>query len=103
MLYFMAARIEIPHDQIAEFCKRNHIRRMALFGSVIRDDFTPESDVDILVEFAPGRAPGFAYFDMERDLSEMLGRKVDLNTPSELSKYFRQEVLAEAEDIYVET
>ena len=98
----MPARIEIPRDEISEFCRRNHIRRMALFGSVIRDDFTHESDVDVLVEFVPGRTPGFAYFDMERDLSEMLGRKVDLNTPSELSKYFRQEVLAEAEDIYVE-
>ena len=87
-----------PHNTIAEFCRRNHIRKMSLFGSVIRDDFTPESDVDILVEFAPG----FAYFDMERDLSKIFGRKVDLNTPSELSKYFRQEVLEEAEDIYVE-
>ena len=98
----MPARIEIPHDEIAEFCRRNHIRRMALFGSVIRDDFTSESDVDILVEFAPGRTPGFAYFDMERDLSKIIGRRVDLNTPSELSKYFRREVLAEVEEIYVE-
>ncbi len=97
----MPAQIQIPHDQIAQFCQRNHIRRMSLFGSVIRDDFTPQSDVDILVEFQPGRTPGFAYFDMERDLSKMLGRKVDLNTPSELSKYFRREVLAEAEEIYV--
>ncbi len=97
----MAARIEIPHDEIAEFCRSNHIRRMSLFGSVIRDDFTPESDVDILVEFQPGRTPGFAYFDMERDLSRIIGRKVDLNTPSELSKYFRQEALAEAEETYV--
>ena len=99
----MPARIQIPHDRIARFCRRNHIRRLALFGSVIRDDFTPESDVDILVEFQPGRTPGFAFFDMERDLSGMLGRKVDLNTPNDLSKYFRREVLDEAEDIYVET
>ena len=98
----MAARIEIPHDEIADFCRSNHIRRMSLFGSVIRDDFTPESDVDILVEFQPGRTPGFAYFDMEWDLSRIIGRKVDLNTPSELSKYFRQEALTEAEEIYVE-
>ncbi len=99
----MNAHIQIPRDEIARFCRRNHIRRMALFGSVIRDDFTPESDVDILVEFAPGRTPGFAFFDMERDLSEIIGRKVDLNTPADLSKYFRQQVLAEAERIYVET
>ena len=65
----MGARIAIPHDKIAEFCRRNHIRRMALFGSVIRDDFTPESDVDVLVEFTPGRAPGLAFFSMERTLA----------------------------------
>ena len=98
----MPARIHIPQDRIAEFCQRNHIRKMALFVSVIRDDFTPDSDVDILVEFAPGRTPGLAYFDMARDLSKIIGRKVDLNTSSELSKYFRQEVLDEAEEIYVE-
>ena len=98
----MTTRIEIPRDEIAEFCRRNHTRRMALFGSVIRDDFTPDSDVDILVEFQPGRTPGFAFFDMERELSEIIGRKVDLNTPNELSRYFRQEVLDEAENIYVE-
>ena len=97
----MPARVQIPRDQIADFCRRSHIRRLALFGSVIRDDFTPDSDVDILVEFQPGRTPGFAFFDMERELSEIVGRKVDLNTPNELSKYFRQEVLDEAEDIYV--
>ena len=100
----MPARIQIPHDTIAEFCKRNHIRRMALFGSVIRDDFTPESDIDVLVEFAPGRTPGLPpeFFNMERALSEIMGRKVDLNTEGWLSSYFRQEVLDEAEEIYVE-
>ncbi len=98
----MPARIEIPHDEIAEFCQRNHIRRMALFGSVIRDDFTSESDVDVLVEFAPGRTPGLEFFNMERTLSEIIGRKVDLNTQGWLSAYFRQEVLDEAEEIYVE-
>ena len=98
----MPARIEIPRDKIADFCRRSHIQRLALFGSVIRDDFTPDSDVDILVEFQPGRTPGFAFFDMERELSEIIGRKVDMNTPNELSRYFRREVLAEAEEIYVE-
>lgn len=98
----MTARIEIPRDKIADFCRRSHIQRLALFGSVIRDDFTPDSDVDILVEFQPGRTPGFAFFDMERELSEIIGRKVDMNTPNELSRYFRREVLAEAEEIYVE-
>ncbi len=98
----MAARIDIPHEQIAEFCKRHHIVRMALFGSVIRDDFTSESDVDVLVEFAPGRTPGLAFYGrMPNELSEIVGREVDLNTPASLSRYFRQEILEEAEDIYV--
>jgi predicted nucleotidyltransferase len=94
-------RIEIPHDRIVDFCRRHHIRRLALFGSVLRDDFTPASDVDMLVEFEPGKTPGFAFFRMQDELSEMIGRRVDLNTPKELSKYFRDEVLADAEDLYV--
>jgi predicted nucleotidyltransferase len=97
----MVARIEIPHDLIAEFCRRHHIQRLALFGSVIRDDFTAESDVDVLVEFKPGHTPGLAFFAMQRELSETLGRQVDLNTAAWLSPYFRQEVLDEAEVIYV--
>jgi predicted nucleotidyltransferase len=74
---------------------------MALFGSVLRDDFTPESDVDVLVEFESGRTPGLAFFSMQRELTELLGRQVDLNTAQWLSPYFRQEVLDEAEEIYV--
>ena len=76
----MHARIEIPEDKIAEFCRNNHIRRLALFGSVLRDDFTPDSDVDILVEFEVGHTPGLAFFTMQRELSEILGRKSDLDT-----------------------
>jgi len=94
-------RIEIPHDRIVDFCRRHHIRRLALFGSVLRDDFTPDSDVDVLVEFE-GKTPGFAYFTMQEELSDILGRRADLKTPNELSKYFRDEVLAEAEELYVE-
>ena len=74
---------------------------MALFGSVIRDDFRPESDVDILVEFEPGYAAGFVFFQMRRELTAMLGREVDMHTAASLSPYFRQEVLDEAEEIYV--
>jgi hypothetical protein len=96
----MAPHIEIPKDRIAEFCRINHIRRLALFGSVLRDDFGPDSDVDVLVEFEPGQTPGLRFFGMEIELSEILGRKVDLNTPGFLSKYFRDEVLAEAEVQY---
>jgi hypothetical protein len=96
----MAPHIEIPKDRIAEFCRNNHIRRLALFGSVLRDDFGPDSDVDVLVEFEPGQTPGLRFFGMEIELSEILGRKVDLNTPGFLSKYFRDEVLSEAEVQY---
>ncbi|SRR6266852_1503115 len=96
------ARIEIPRDRIADFCRRNHIRRLALYGSVLRDDFMPDSDVDLLVEFKAGKTPGFAFFRMQDELSTMLGRRADLKTPDELSKYFREEVLAEAEELYVE-
>ena len=98
----MSARIEIPYERVAEFCERHNIRKMSLFGSVIRDDFTPDSDVDVLVEFVPGKLPGFAFFgEIPDELSEILGREVDLNTPGFLSRYFRQEVMDEAEVIYV--
>ncbi|MCI0548749.1 MAG: nucleotidyltransferase family protein [Candidatus Rokubacteria bacterium] len=96
------ARIELPRERIADFCRRHHIRWLALFGSVLRDDFQPESDVDVLVEFQTGRTPGFAFVAMQDELSEILGRRVDLRTPNSLSKYFRDEVLAEAERLYVE-
>jgi predicted nucleotidyltransferase len=88
--------IDIPPERIAEFCRQNHIRRLALFGSILRDDFGPSSDVDVLVEFEPGHTPGLRFFRLEIELSEMLGRKVDLSTPACLSKYFRDEVLREA-------
>jgi len=94
------ARIDIPHDELAAFCRRHHIRRLALFGSVLRDDFGPDSDVDVLVDFEPGCVPGFAFFEMEGELSDLLGRKVDLNTPGFLNRHFRQRVLAEAEVHY---
>ncbi len=99
----MALAIEIDPEKIAAFCRRNHICRLAVFGSALREDFTPQSDVDLLVEFEPGHVPGLAFFRMERELSGLLGRKVDLNTPNFLSPYFRDEVLAEAEVQYVET
>jgi len=97
----MSVHIEIDKQKLTDFCKRNHIRRLALFGSVLRGDFTPDSDVDVLVEFHPEHIPGLAFFGMQDELSEIIGRKVDLNTPAFLSKYFRDEVLAEAEEQYV--
>jgi uncharacterized protein len=96
-----SARINIPRDVIADFCRRHHIARLALFGSVLRDDFKDESDIDVLVEFEPGHTPGLKFFSMERELSDLLGRKVDLNTPGFISPYFRDEVLSEAENQYV--
>ena len=97
----MAARIAIDKARIGELCRRRHIRRLSLFGSVLRDDFGPESDVDVLVEFEPGHVPGLAFFEIEAELSELLGRKVDLNTPQFIGRYFRDQVLAEAEVQYV--
>lgn len=96
----MAPRISVDLDRIADFCRRHHIRRLALFGSVLRDDFRPDSDIDVLVEFEPDHIPGLAFFVMQRELSEILGRPVDLNTPGSLSRYFRDQVLAEAEIQY---
>jgi predicted nucleotidyltransferase len=94
------AKIEIPEKKIAEFCRRHNIRRLALFGSVLGDDFTPDSDVDVLVEFEPGTRIGLRFFALQEELSQILGRKVDLNTPGFLSKYFRASVMEEAEDQY---
>jgi hypothetical protein len=95
------ARIEVPAEIISEFCRRHRIRRLAFFGSVLRQDFRADSDVDVLVEFEPGHAPGLAFFAIEDELSRILGRKVDLNTPQFLSPYMRGEAVAEAEEQYV--
>jgi len=97
----MSVKIEIPKAEIEAFCRRNRIRKLALFGSVLRDDFGPDSDVDVLVEFEPGTRVGLRFFALEQELSELLDQKVDLNTPAFLSKYFRDQVLAEAEALYV--
>ena len=94
-------QIDVPEEKIASFCRRNHIRRLAFFGSVLRDDFQADSDIDVLVEFEEGHIPGLAFFGMERELSDLLGHKVDLNTPAFLSRYFRERVLDEAEVQYV--
>ena len=93
----MSPRIPIPKEALADFCRRNGIRRLSLFGSVLRDDFRPDSDVDMLVEFEPGKRIGlFGLSALQNELSDMIGRQVDLRTPEELSRYFRDAVLAEA-------
>jgi predicted nucleotidyltransferase len=94
-------RIEIPHREIAEFCKKHRIRRLAFFGSVLREDFGPDSDVDVLVEFEPGTTVGLRFFRIERELGEILGRRVDLITPGFLGKYLKDRILSQAHDEYV--
>ena len=91
----------MSREKIAEFCRRHHICKLALFGSVLRDDFGPESDIDVLVEFEVGHVPGLAFFNMEAELDEILGHKVQLHTPQFLSRHFRERVMAEAEVQYV--
>jgi uncharacterized protein len=92
----------LDRDQIAEFARANGIRKLSLFGSVLRHDFRPDSDLDVLVEFFPGQEPGLIDMArMERELTEIAGRKVDLRTPEDLSRYFRDEVVATAETQYV--
>jgi hypothetical protein len=96
------AQIRVPEAEIAEFCRRNGIRKLSFFGSVLTDRFSDASDVDILVEFEPDCRVGyFGLATMERELSSVLGRKVDLRTPDELSRYFREDVLRAARVQYV--
>lgn len=99
----MPRNLKVESKKIGDFCRRHRIRRLAVFGSVLRDDFGPNSDVDVLVEFESGCTPGYAFFTMQDELSDILGRKVDLNTPQFLSRYFRERVLSEAEDLYAAT
>lgn len=96
----MAIQIAADRERIADFCQRHHIRRLALFGSALRADFNSESDVDVLVEFEEGHTPGWELFDLEQELTDIVGRRVDLNTPGFLSRSFRQRVLDEAQDVY---
>ena len=104
----MSARIDIPEDEIAAFCRRHHIRRMALFGSVLRDDFTPESDVDVLVEFESDARIGYiGLAGLEIELHQILGRKADLYTfegiKSSRNWLLRKEILESAEAVYEQT
>lgn len=97
-------RIKLPTAKVADFCRQHHIRKLALYGSVLRDDFGPDSDVDVLVEFAPDEQVGLlGMAGMEQELSELMGRRVDLRTPQDLSRYFRQEVMEHANVQYAES
>jgi len=97
------SHLGIPDKEIKEFCRRYHIRRLSFFGSVLRRDFGPDSDVDVLVEFDKGKTPGLIRLaGMELELSRMFGgRKVDMNTEACISRHFREQVLREAETLYV--
>ena len=92
--------IDVDRGQLADLCQRHHIRRLALFGAGLRSDFRSDSDVDVLVEFAPGHTPGFAFFGIQEELSGLMGRRVELHTPGFLSPYFRDRVRAEAQVLY---
>jgi uncharacterized protein len=98
----MSPTLSIDRDALAAFCRRHHITRLALFGSALRDDFGPESDVDVLVEFEPGHVPGLKFVSMECELSGLFsGRRVDLVTPKFLNARIRDHVLNSAEALYV--
>jgi predicted nucleotidyltransferase len=93
--------VTIAPNELAAFCRRNHIRKLSFFGSVLRDDFGPDSDVDVLVEFEPGHTPGFAFIRIQDELSELLGgRTVDLGTPGAINPRIRDQVMAEAQVQY---
>jgi predicted nucleotidyltransferase len=96
-------RLQLPQQELAAFCRRHHIRKFAIFGSVLREDFRPDSDLDVLVDFEPGHTPGLIRLaGMELELAGLIGgRKVDMNTPLSLSRFFRDDVMAEAEAVYV--
>lgn len=97
----MESRIKVSREALERLCQRYHVRRLDLFGSVLREeDFGAESDLDVLVEFEPGRTPGFAFVRLQRDLSELLGYRVDLHTCRSLSRYFRDEVLEGSQPLY---
>ena len=96
----MSPKINLNRERLTDYCKRNHIRRLAFFGSVLRDDFRPESDGDVLVEFDEGFTPGLAFFRLENELSTLLGRQVDLNTPKFISRYIRDRVVKDSEVLY---
>jgi len=100
----MSIKIKIPKGKTAEFCKRNYISSLAIFGSALRDDFGSDSDIDVLVEFIPGHTPGFfRLVELQDELTNIFGgHKVDLRTPQDLSRYFRNEVIASAEVQYAQ-
>jgi predicted nucleotidyltransferase len=103
MIHPVEAAIPIPYEALRDFCEAHHITRMWLFGSVLRDDFTPDSDVDVLVEFDPAHVPGWEFSAWHRELEAILGRTIDLTTPKALSQYIQRQVMEQAEVVYERT
>ncbi len=99
----IAQRFRVTEDHLSRFCLKYHVTKLALFGSVLRDAFHPDSDIDVLVEFEPGHVPGFGIIDIENELSQLVGRKIDLRTPQDISRYFRDSVIREARVQYART
>ena len=101
-MVLMSPHVSIDRDAVSVFCRRRHIKRLALFGSVLRDDFGPDSDIDVLVEFQVGHVPGLNFVGIEREFSALLhGRRVDMVTPKFLNFRIRDQVLSSAEPLYV--
>jgi predicted nucleotidyltransferase len=96
----LAQNISIPHSEIQTLCQRYHIRKLAVFGSALHEDFRTDSDIDVLVEFEPGFTPGFDFVRIQNELSALFHRTVDLHTSKSLSKYFREQVMQEAQTLY---
>ena len=96
----MALALDLPKELIAEFCRRHAIRKLALFGSVLRDDFRPESDVDVLVDFEADAHIGWEIIDIQNELARIFDQEVDLHTPLSLSQQFREKVLQTAQVVY---
>ena len=98
----MTLHVSLDRNEVSDFCRRHHIAKLSLFGSVLRDDFADDSDVDVLVEFEPGHVPGLKFVQIEREFSDLLdGRPVDMVTPKFLSPRIRQQVLSSAQPLYV--
>jgi predicted nucleotidyltransferase len=98
----MKPRITVEQSGLEAICRRYHVRSLAFFGSVLRDDFRPDSDVDVLVDFEPGQTPGWGFITLGDELGDLLGRRVDLHTPRSISPYFRDQVMREASILYVQ-
>ena len=101
MAVMETARLKPNRERIAEFCRKHRIRRLALFGSVLRDDFGPHSDVDVLVEFEPGARIGWDFVEVQDRLADLFGRRVDLLTPASIRPAYRDRILSSAKDLYV--